>query len=114
MFIYEQDNELNLGMCLPREWLEDGKFAEIKNAETYFGKMGFSIKSETANNKITMFLSPPTRNMPEKINVRFRHPQEKPIKKVLVNGVEWTEFSAEKELIYLGKLANPTEIVAIY
>jgi hypothetical protein len=114
MFIYERNNELNLGMCLPREWLEDGKSAEIKNAETYFGKMGFIIKSETANNKITMFLNPPTRNMPEKINVRFRHPQEKPIKKVLVNGKEWMEFSAEKELIYLNKLANPTEIVAIY
>lgn len=114
MFIYENGNELNLGMCLPREWLEDGKAVEIKNAKTYFGEMGFKIKSEINNDKISMFLNPPTRNLPDRINVRFRHPQEKPIKKVLVNGEEWQDFSAKKELIFLKNLVNPTEIVALY
>jgi len=114
MFIYECDNELNLGMCIPREWLEDGKSVEIKRAETYFGEMGYRIDSDVKNSKIKMILNPPIRNAPEKINVRFRHPQEKPIKKVLINGKEWLDFSAEKELIYLSKFDDQLEIIALY
>jgi hypothetical protein len=114
MFIYENKNELNLGMCLPREWLEDGKYVEIKRAATYFGEMGYRIDSEVSKGKIRMILNPPTRNMPDNINIRFRHPGEKSIKKVLVNGKEWSDFSAEKELIMLGKLDSLTEIIALY
>ena len=114
MFIYENGNELNLGMGIPREWLEDGKFVKIDKAITYFGEMGFSIKSETSKDKITMSLDPPTRNAPEIVNIRFRHPQEKPIKKVLVNGEEWNSFDPEKETITLGKVSNKTEIIALY
>jgi hypothetical protein len=114
MFIYECGNELNLGMAIPREWLEDGKFVGIKRAETYFGEMSFSIKSEIANGKITMTLDPPTRNIPSAINVRFRHPQEKPIKKVLINGKEWGDFDPAKELIKLGKVTEKVEVVALY
>jgi len=114
MFIYENGNELNLGMCIPREWLEDGKSVEIKRAETYFGEMGYRIDSEAKSGRIKMILNPPTRSAPEKINVRFRHPEEKPIKKVFVNGNEWSHFSADKEMIYLGKLDSKTEIIALY
>jgi hypothetical protein len=114
MFIVENGNELNLGMGMPREWLEDGKSANIERAMTYFGEIGFNIKSEVANGKIAMTLDPPTRNVPEVINVRFRHPQEKRIKKVLVNGKEWSDFDPTKELIKLGKVTEKIEIVAMY
>jgi hypothetical protein len=114
MFVYENGNELNLGMVMPREWLENGKSIEIERAMTYFGEMGYKIKSEVASGKITMTLQPPTRNIPESINVRFRHPQEKPVKKVLVNGKEWSDFDPAKELIMLGKVTEKTEIVATY
>jgi hypothetical protein len=114
IFVYENDNELNLGMVMPREWLEYGKSIEIERAMTYFGEMGYKIKSEVASGKITMTLQPPTRNVPEAINVRFRHPQEKPIKKVLVNGKEWSDFDPAKELIKLGKVTEKVEIIAIY
>ncbi|MDQ1317470.1 MAG: hypothetical protein QG588_1122 [Candidatus Poribacteria bacterium] len=114
MFIYECDNELNLGMCIPREWLEDGKSVEIRRAETYFGEMGYRIDSDVKNGKIKMVLDPPTRNAPEKINVRFRHPKEKDIKKVLVNGKEWSDFDPSRELIRLGKVLDKIEIVAYY
>jgi len=114
MFIYECGSELNLGTCIPREWLEDGKSVEIRRSATYFGEMGYRIDSDVKNGKIKMTLNPPTRNAPEKINVRFRHPEEKPIKKVLVNGKEWDNFSADKGMINLGKLGSQTEIIALY
>ncbi|MGQ9608693.1 MAG: hypothetical protein ACUVWN_05295 [bacterium] len=114
MFIYERDNELNLGMCIPREWLEHGKLVEIKRAVTYFGEMDYKIHSLSNDGVIKMTLNPPKRNVPEKINVRFRHPNEKPIKKVLVNGKEWGNFSVEKEMITLSRTTDTTEIIAMY
>ena len=114
MLIYESGNELNLAMVTPREWLEHGKTIKTERAETYFGNMGFEIRSEVENGKITMTLEPPTRNAPEAINVRFRHPKEEPIKEVYVNGKQLNDFDKERELINLGKITEKTEITALY
>lgn len=114
MFIWENGRELNLGMTMPREWLEDGQSVAISRAQTYFGRMGFGIYSEVNSGKITMTLDPPVRNAPEAINVRFRHPREKQMKKVLVNGKKWGDFDSGKELIKLGMVTKKTEIVAWY
>jgi len=114
MLIYEDGKELNLAMATPREWLAHGNSIELKRAETYFGNMGYEIRSEVGNGKITMILEPPVRNAPEALNVRFRHPQAKPMSKVFVNGKEWANFDVEEELISLGKVVGKTEIVALY
>jgi len=114
MFIYEHGNELSLGMMMPREWLEDGNRVSISRAATYFGEMGYEIRSEAKNGRISMVLDPPTRNAPDAVNIRFRHPRGSPMKKVFVNGKEWTDFSPEKELINIGKVTQKTEILALY
>ena len=114
ILIYECGNELNLGTAIPREWLEDGKTVKIERAATYFGEMGYEIHSEIEKGKISMTLNPPTRNAPETINIRFRHPQQKPIKKVTVNGKEWQDFDVEKEIVRFGKTTARTRIVALY
>jgi len=114
MLIYECEDELYLAMATPRDWLEDGKSIKIENAATYFGEMGYEIHSEVENNRITMILQPPIRNTPDAINVRFRHPQQKPIQKVVVNGEEWTDFDHKRELIKLGKTNEKTKIIAQY
>ena len=114
MFIIEAGNELYLGMGTPREWLEDGKMMEIKNASTYFGNMSYKVVSEVKNGKISMELEPPVRNKPEVIKVRFRHPEGKPIKKVLVNGKDWSDFYPEKEMINLGIVHDNVQVVAFY
>lgn len=33
--------------------------------------------------------------------VRFRHPDEKPIRSVIVNGTEWTNFDTAKEQVVI-------------
>lgn len=112
MFIYEQGNKLNLGMMLPREWFKDGNTISIRNASTYFGNMGFEIISRS--DSIIMVLDPPTRDLPDEINVRFRHPHCRPMRRVIVNDKEWTDFLPEKELIKLGKTDKVTKIIALY
>jgi hypothetical protein len=114
MLVYECGDELNLAMVTPREWLEHGNVVKIERAATYFGDMGYEIRSEIESGRITMILEPPTRNAPEAVNVRFRHPHEKHIKEVSVNGKRWDDFDAGGELIKLGKIIGKTEIIALY
>ncbi|MGQ9608750.1 MAG: hypothetical protein ACUVWN_05595 [bacterium] len=114
MFIYESGNELYLGMGTPREWLEDGKIMEIRNASTYFGTMSYKVVSEIKSNKISMELEPPVRNKPQAIKVRFRHPECKPIKKVFLNGKEWNDFYPQNEMINLGSVSDKVHVIAFY
>ena len=114
MLIHEHQNELNLAMAAPRAWFEDGKSIKIQRAMTYFGEMGYQITSDIGKNQITMVLDPPTRNAPEAINIRFRHPQEKPIRRVLIDGNESSHFDSREELIRLGRVTKSTRITAMY
>ncbi len=114
MLIYESYNELNLAMATPRTWLEKGQLIKIERAETQFGEMGYEIHSEVSNDKITMILEPPKRNPPHLIKIRFRHPEEKRIKKVIINGKIWNDFNVDKEIITIYKIKDKAEIVAYY
>jgi hypothetical protein len=115
MFVAELDGALHLGRAIPRYWLRDGETVAIRNAQTYFGKLTYEIRSKAKEGRIEMSLDPPTRNMPSAIVVRFRHPEEKPILRVSVNGKPWQDFDAVKGDIRLaGKQEGHLEIVAAY
>jgi len=115
MFVGELNGNLHLGRALPRYWLRDGEAVSIHNAQSYFGKLSYDIRSKTNAGRIEMSLDPPTRNAPSAIVVRFRHPDEKPIRSVTVNGQAWTDFDAAKGDIRLpGKQDGHLEIVALY
>jgi hypothetical protein len=77
-------------------WLRDGQTVAIRNAQTYFGKLSYEIRSKAKEGRIEMSLDPPTRNAPSGIVVRFRHPEEKPIRSVSVNGKPWQVFDPAK------------------
>ncbi len=115
MFAAELDETLHLGRGIPRYWLNDGQPIGIDNASTYFGSVSYTIRPELSAGRISMTLDPPERNAPKAIVVRFRHPEEKPIRGVTVNGVASADFDAGKGDIRLpGKLSGRTEIVATY
>ncbi|MEK7405608.1 MAG: hypothetical protein AAB225_10920 [Acidobacteriota bacterium] len=113
MFLAELDGALHLGRGIPRYWLKDGETIGIENASTYFGNVGYQMKS--GGGRIAMTLEPPARNAPKQIVVRFRHAEEKPMRAVTVNGARWTGFDPVKGDIRLpGDLKGKTEIVAEY
>jgi hypothetical protein len=115
MFVAEINNTLYLGKALPRYWLRDGETIAIRNAQTHFGPISYKIKSNAAKGRIAMTLDPPTRNEPSQIVVRFRHPDDKPVTRVTVNGALWSEFDADKGDIHLpGNLKAQTVIIAEY
>ena len=104
MLLNERDNQtLLLGQAIPRTWLEAGKRIAVRNAPTYFGPLSFTMESQTATGSITARIDLSDRNPPRELLVRFRHPQEKPLRSVLVNGKPWKDFDVKKEWVRIPK-----------
>src|SRR5690606_32878694 len=97
---------LMIGQAIPRDWLKDGKRIEVKSAPTYFGEVSFSIEGLSSKNEIKATVNLSERNPPKELLVRFRHPDEKPILSVVVNGEVWEDFDVKKEYV---KIPNAGE-----
>ena len=109
------DGTLLLAQATPRRWLEDGKEIKVENAPTFFGKVSLTIRSDASSGRIIGQIESPQRNRPAAIVLRLRHPDEKSIQSVTVNGQNWKDFDAEKESI---RIENPKdrsyEVIASY
>lgn len=115
MFVREEGRDLYLGQGTPRYWLADGQTIGIDRAATHFGPMSLRITSEVSQGRIRAKLTPPTRNAPETTYLRFRHPEQKPIRQVTIDGRPHPRFDAEKEWIILPTgQSEPFEVVAHY
>ncbi len=115
MFVDERDGDLFLGQAIPRAWLEDGKGAAIERAPSSFGPLSLRFASHAAKGEIAASLDPPARNRPGRIYLRIRHPEEKPLRSVTVNGKEHRDFDPEKEWIVLpGTVEGIQEVLARY
>ena len=78
---------------MPREWLKPGQCCGIEKTATWFGPA--SVLYTGGDKEILCQLKGPARNPPKEIRVRFRHPQEKALAGVTVNGKRWTKFQGE-------------------
>jgi len=114
MFVYERNDELLLGFGIPRYWLAHGEAVSIKRAQTYFGEMSLEIESRADEGKIVARISPPTRNPPEKMLLRFRHATGKKLTGVEIDGTKWTDFDPESETVALPQMTVPTDVMALY
>ena len=94
LFVRESDAKtLLLGQAVPREWLKPGQRCGIERTATWFGPV--SVLYTGGDREITARLEGPTRNPPREIQLRFRHPQEKRLASVTVNGKPWKKFSGD-------------------
>jgi hypothetical protein len=114
MLAMEKENSLYLGWGTPRAWLEHGKRIAVKRAVTYFGELSYSVESFCDQGRIEATVKPPRRNPPGDIYLRLRHPQQAPLKRVVVNGRPWKDFDAAKEWIKLPANVDGLKIVAYY
>ena len=114
MLIEERGESLILGKAIPRAWLEHGKGVKVERALTYFGTMSYELRSFVADGYIEAELELPRRNPPRQAVLRLRHPQQKPITRVTLNGGEWRAFSAADEAIYLPVDAHHVHLRACY
>lgn len=99
MLVYEKGDTLCLLKAVPRRWLEHGKQIHVKNQPTSFGKLSFLLSSKLQDGFIEMTLEPPRRPGPKQITIRFRHPAQKPVKSVKINGEKWKHFEADTVIL---------------
>jgi len=115
MYVCEHGDDLHLGRAIPRYWLDQGNTIGIERSASYFGSLSWQMTSDIEAGKIKALLTPPKRNPPKTIYVRFRHPQQKPILSVTVNGKPYDRFDVEKEWVILpGNIEGSVEIIVTY
>ncbi len=64
--------------------------------------------------RITARVEIPSRNPPQAVLLRLRHPRATPIKSVTLNGKEWRGFDSAREIIRLEGLRGTVEVTARY
>jgi hypothetical protein len=114
MFVYERGELLHLGRAVPREWLRKGQDIWATDVATHFGKAGVRYRSAVDEGRITAEVSLDLREKPEKVLLRFRHPEKKPIKSVLVNGKRHGRFDATAGDVDITGLTGKVEVQAAY
>ena len=59
-------------------------------------------------------MNPPKRNSLKEVLIRFRHPEKKLIREVIVNDVKHSDYDAEREVVRLTKLSDEIRIAVKY
>jgi hypothetical protein len=114
LLVMEDGPSLWLARATPRVWLEQGQRITVKHAPTHFGDVDYEIVSDVANGKITATIELPSRSAPKEVRLRLRHPKAAKLASVLVNGNEWKDFDAGKELVRLYDLAGTVRVEGHY
>ena len=86
MFVYPKGDALYIGRAIPRAWFAQTDPFELAGAATPFGDVSvrYEPNPQADNAKATVTLA---QNVGAKqILVRFRHPEKKPIRAVMVDG----------------------------
>lgn len=114
MLVLERGEELWLAPFVTSHWMREGMTVEVRNAPTRFGETGYAVTSHVDSGYIEADIAPPTRQKPEAIVVRLRHPDGKKMRSVLVNGKPHTDFDAGRECVRLRPDSGPMTVRAQY
>ena len=114
MLVMEVGDGLWLARATPRAWLEQGRKIAVKNSPTHFGTAAYEIVSDVDNGRISATLEMPSRKPPKEVFLRLRHPKAAPIKSVTVNGKEWRDFDAAREVVRLTNVVGKAAVTVSY
>lgn len=91
LFVREESDRLLVGQAIPRVWLAPGQRCGIERTATWFGPVSVVYTADA--NRLVAQLEGPQRNPPKTLQVRFRDPQARPIRAVMVDGQPWRQFT---------------------
>jgi len=114
LLVMEDGDSLWLAKGTPRAWLEDGKKIGIADAPTFFGPVGYEIRSEVDAGRIVATIQWPQRRSPKPLHLRLRHPDSARLTGVTVNGRPWDDFDASLETVNLHDLEGKVTVEAHY
>ena len=116
MLVREEDEHtLILAQATPRAWLDDGNEISVKNAPTGFGKLSYKIQSRSNSGSIEATVQLESERSGTTVLLRLRHPEEKPLRSVTINGKVWHDFDAHEEWVKIPNVGRESySIIATY
>jgi hypothetical protein len=114
MLVTERGDTLWLAPLITTNWLVNGKLLAVTQTPTRFGLVSYRIESQISKGRILASITPPTRTPPEQIVLRLRHPENKPIRSVLVNGKRHKAFDAKDGLIRIKPTGTSLDLQVLY
>jgi len=114
MLAQERGEVLWLAPLTSREWFRNGREIKVAALPSRYGPIEYSIVSHVDEGYIEARVEPLERGKPKQVVLRLRHPDEKPIKRVTIDGRQYRGFDAEAETITFEPRAGPAVVRAYY
>jgi hypothetical protein len=114
MLVQERGKELWLAPFVTTEWLKQGDEISVRNMPTFFGPVSYRVTSRIREGSIQAEVDPPTRERSDAICLRIRHPDGKPIRRVLLNGQPVDEVSISGDVIRVRHVAETFDLSMEY
>ena len=116
MLVYAAGGTLHFGRAIPRAWLRPGGRASAERVLTVFGdaSVAYSAAADGTRISAAVTLRPSRAPAPERVLVRFRHPERKPIAWVTVGGQRHDAFDPCSGDVDVTGRTGTIEIVAGY
>lgn len=114
MLVMERGDQLWLAPFVTNHWMKDGMVVAVRGAPSKFGKVSYKITSAVSKGKISAVIEPPTRSVPKTLVLRLRHPDERQMMAVTVNGKPHKEFDPQRQYIQLRPTTGSIVVRAQY
>jgi len=99
MLVQERGDELWLAPFVTRNWLKQGMKVGVQNVPTRFGPVSYRVTSAVNDGHIDVEIDPPARHPYSQIVLRLRHPENRRVQSLTVNGEEHEDFDPVAEVI---------------
>ncbi|MHC4715938.1 MAG: hypothetical protein ACYS5V_03145 [Planctomycetota bacterium] len=114
MFVYAPGDTLYIGRAVPRTWFGGGKAFGLRGVRTHFGQVSVEYRPDIAEGTIAATVDLALHHRPKRISLRLRHPANKPIRKVLINGKGTKAFRPGRGDIDLTDAIGRQRVEALY
>lgn len=100
LFLLREDGDtLKIAFGAPKRWFRTGERIGLEGAASFFGRIGYEIRSRAAEGYIDARIDVPQGFRGKRILLRVRHPEGKKIARVEINGAASARFDSAKETI---------------
>lgn len=117
MLVLEDSDEdrLYFAKGLPREWVTSGEEIRINDAPTRWGRVNFSMRTDTAAKLVRANVQLANPGAPKELHIKFRLPKEHTLQSINVNGQPAKTGGAHNDVaVFSANHKQHFEIVAHY
>jgi hypothetical protein len=111
LLVYERGDTLELGLGVPRAWMQDGQTIRIGGASTHFGKLDLEITSHATQGRVEAQVRLNATVRPRMIRLHLRHPENRPLRAVTIGGRP-VAFDRTEQSVRLPVSASKWAVVA--